>query len=240
MLERAPKRLGSQPQSLGTGRKVGCEPVRMALHTGNETLGTFPTISKKKSDSLYAHAVSPLPSAATAASPEPALQPESSAPSMLDEPSLSRQWIVRRLQRALGMEQRHASLWAGMAGRAGKRWDSVVRASSESAAARAATLVAAIEELGSAPYPTVRIAGSLWSAAGWLLGTASRRAAVYTSRRAAAHALAEYVALSALVDGAAGVPESFIETVSPLLATAVSDAARFHGANANEGGQKAE
>jgi hypothetical protein len=63
---------------------------------------------------------------------------------------------------------------------------------------------------------------------------------VYTSRRAAAHALAEYVALSALVDGAAGVPENLIETVSPLLASAVSDAARFREANASEGEQKAE
>jgi hypothetical protein len=160
--------------------------------------------------------------------------------SMLDEPSLSRQWIVRRLQRALSMDLRHASLWGGMSGRIRGPWDSVIRASGESAATRAATLAAAIEELGSVPYPTVGITGSLCSAAGWLLGTTSHRAALYTSRRAASQALAEYGALVALVDGAVGVPESFIETVSPLLATAIADAARLRQADANEGARAAQ
>ena len=41
------KRLGSQPQSLGTGRKVGCEPVRMALHFGNGLPCSFPIFRKK-------------------------------------------------------------------------------------------------------------------------------------------------------------------------------------------------
>jgi hypothetical protein len=120
-----------------------------------------------------------------------------------------------------------------MVGRLGEPWGAAVRENAESATERTATLTATIEELGSAPYPTYRFTASLCSTAGWLLGTASRRAAMYASRRATSHALAEYAALAALVEGAAGVPENLVDTVKPLLATAVSDAAALRETGAD-------
>ena len=180
---------------------------------------------REKSLSMYAPRVNALKVATSASSPEPG--PEAGARSMLDEPSLSRQWVVRRLQRALSMENRHAPLWRGMARRIDAPWDSVVGSSAVASRERARAIAEIIERLGSSPYPTFGFAQPLCSAAGSLLGVLSRRAALFTSRRAASHALAEYVGLAALVDGAEGVPEDLLDAVTPLLATAASEAAVF-------------
>jgi len=91
--------------------------------------------------------------------------------------------------------------------------------------ARAITEI--IDGLGSSPYPTFGFAQPLCSAAGLLLGLVSRRAALSTSRRASSHALAEYIGLAALADGAEGVPEDLFDAVTPLLAAATSGAAMF-------------
>ncbi len=197
---------------------------------GNDLLGSFPTVPKETAESLYAPRVPPLPAATNASPPKPLLAPESAEPvvqGMLDEPSLSRQWIVRRLQRALSMENRHAPLNQGMARRIGAPWDSVVSESSSSARERARTIAEIIEELGISPYPTLAFARPLCSTAGWLLGSVGPRVALFASRRASSHALAEYVALAALVDGAEGVPEKLIDSVTPLLVTATSEASVF-------------
>ena len=53
------------------------------------------------------------------------------------------------------------------------------------------------------------------------------RVALFESRRTSSHAYAEYVALAALVDGAEGVPEKLIDSVTPLLVKATSEASVF-------------
>lgn len=55
------------------------------------------------------------------------------------------------------------------------------------------------------------------------------------SRRISAHAMAEYVALAALADGAPGVPGTLIDSISPLLAEAASKAAYFQDVLETEG-----
>ena len=55
----------------------------------------------------------------------------------------------------------------------------------------------------------------------------SQRTALGVLRRTSSHALAEYVSLAALVDGADGVPENLIDAVAPLLVTATSEESVF-------------
>ncbi len=193
----------------------------------NDPLGSFPTVPKENCRFDVCSPREPPPVSHQRLTSGAPLAPEPEALSMLDEPSLSRQWIVRRLQRALSMEYRHAPLWEGMAARIGAPWDSVARQSAGSARERARAIAEIIDGLGSSPYPTFGFAQPLCSAAGLLLGLVSRRAALSTSRRASSHALAEYVGLAALADGAEGVPEDLFDAVTPLLAAATSGAAMF-------------
>ena len=82
----------------------------------------------------------------------PASSPEA-ATTIFEEPSLSRQWVVRRLQRALTVER-----WAGPARDGLAHGAETLRGHGTTSAGRAEILESLIRDVGSEPYPSYGIA----------------------------------------------------------------------------------
>ncbi len=138
---------------------------------------------------------------------------------LFDEPGLSRQWVLRRLQRALTLDLAAAALQRGIA--ATTRRDATVASQlAQAAQERADTVRQLVESLGSAPYSSLGLARAAAATGGrlmGLLGSWSWRRAV---ERLAEHTLSEYDLLRVLVDGAPGVDPGLVDRVPPLLASA--------------------
>ncbi len=142
---------------------------------------------------------------------------------MLDDPTLSRQWVARRLQRALSVERWGAPLRAGLAG--GK--DGVHRILAVQAAAseaRAQRLVDLIQVLGSEPYSAVGVSTPLTRAAGRTLAAVSRGLANHAAAWLAEHTLSEYETLKAFVEDAPGIPAEISYGLAPLHREVVAEA----------------
>jgi hypothetical protein len=134
---------------------------------------------------------------------------------MLEEPSLSRQWVARRLQRALALERWGAPLRRGLARLPGPPGEALA-GHALAAEERAARLDELIRKVGSTPYPVGRIASPI---ARLLAATLARTSAALGWRaatRLAAHTLSEYASLAAFIDGAPGIPDDIGLTLAPL------------------------
>ncbi|HEX9698023.1 MAG TPA: hypothetical protein VGD06_01070 [Acidobacteriota bacterium] len=134
---------------------------------------------------------------------------------MLEEPSLSRQWVARRLQRALALERWGSPLRRGLArlpGPPGEALASQALAAEE----RAARLDELIRRVGSTPYPAGRIGAPIARRLAATLARASVELGWRAATRLAAHTLSEYASLAAFIDGAAGIPDDIGAALAPL------------------------
>jgi hypothetical protein len=142
----------------------------------------------------------------------PTSSPEA-AMTIFEEPSLSRQWVVRRLQRALTVER-----WAGPARDGLAHGADRLRPHGQTSADRAELLESLIREVGSEPYPSYGIAAPMTRFATGIVGRLcpplARRAGCFL----ATYTMAEYRALTAFVEGAPGVPGDLMDRVTPLEA----------------------
>ena len=143
---------------------------------------------------------------------------------MLDDASLSRQWVARRLQHALTMERWWAPLRHGLARRATTAQGQEAAEQALSSQQRAEELSQIIRSLGSEPYRSFGIGAPLARAAGWLVATFSPRLATWMGRHLVEHSWAEYEALAAFVEGATGVPAELAGAVAELRDDAARDA----------------
>jgi len=137
------------------------------------------------------------------------------AEGLFDEPSISRQWVARRLQRALTVER-----WGGPArdglSRIGGDEGLILAEQGRSAHKRALTLEGLIREIGAEPYPSWGIGAPTTRLAGGLLGSTSRALSRRLAHLIAEHTLSEYHTLEALVQDAPGVPPGLVERVTPM------------------------
>lgn len=140
---------------------------------------------------------------------------KTSTTGMLDEPSLSRQWVARRLQRALSVERWGAPLRAGLARTGGERGRTLGE-HGENAAQRARALEALIRSIGSEPYGSWGVGAPLTRAAATLVARTSTTVTRRVSLLMAEHTLSEYSALEALVQKAPGVPEDLFDALTPM------------------------
>ncbi len=148
---------------------------------------------------------------------------EPSSNGMLDDPALSRQWVARRLQRALSVELWGAPLRVGLAG--GKDGPHRILAVHAAAAeARAQRLVEPIRLLGSEPYSALGVSPPLTRAAGRALAAVSRGMADRTAEWLAEHTLSEYEALNAFVEDAPGIPAEIAYAIVPLQQQVLEEA----------------
>ena len=135
---------------------------------------------------------------------------------MLDEPSISRQWVARRLQRALSMERWCGALREGF-GQKQDRTGQILRAHSGNAESRALRLESMIRETGSEPYgswglgfkATARLGGSA-------LAHLSLRLMYQAAELIAEHTLSEYVNLMAFLEDATGIDRALPEAIKPM------------------------
>lgn len=139
----------------------------------------------------------------------------SSTAGMLDEPSLSRQWVARRLQRALSVERWGAPLRAGLA-RIGGEHGRTLSQHGKNAAQRARGLEALIRSIGSEPYGSWGVGAPLTRAAAALVAYTGTTVTRRVSLLMAEHTLSEYSALEALVQKAPGVPEDLFDALTPM------------------------
>ena len=148
-------------------------------------------------------------------------QPSSNG--MLDDPTLSRQWVARRLQRALSVERWGAPLRAGLAGgKDGPHRILVIHAAA--AEERAQRLVELIQLLGSEPYSALGVSPPFTRAAGRSLAAVSRSLADRAAEWLAEHTLGEYEALNAVVEDAPGIPDEISYAIAPLRQKALEEA----------------
>ena len=148
---------------------------------------------------------------------------------MLDEPQLSRQWVVRRMQRALTIDRTAAALLRGLAHGGGARRPALARAAEE-AAGRAERLLELIRAIGSVPYPSWGVASTAARWAGRFAARLPWSWQRYALRRLAAFTLAEYDALRAFVRTAVGIPDSVRPAAPELFDSASQEYALLTGA----------
>jgi hypothetical protein len=150
-------------------------------------------------------------------------EPAEAAPAHLfDHPDLSRQWILRRLQRALTADLAATALLSGLAASVAKRDRPFLANLASGAAERAERVRDLIIELGSSPYSSIGLARRVSTAGGFVLGWTGSALWRPCIRRLAMHMLSEYDLLIGLVAGAGGVDPGLAEQLRPLLASARS------------------
>ncbi len=141
--------------------------------------------------------------------------------SLFDEPSISRQWVLRRLQKALTTDLAAGAFQRGL-GRSCPRADRELLATlAEGAETRATAVREMIVGEGGAPYQSIGLARACSHAGGTLLGplTFAWRPGM---RLLAEHMLQEYDALVAQVRTAPGVSDALTPSAEPLLESARS------------------
>ncbi len=141
---------------------------------------------------------------------------------MLDEPSLSRQWVARRLQRALSVERWCGPLREGF-GRSPSNTGNILRTHGGRAAERALRLEALIREMGGEPYGSSGLGAKMARFGGRLVPLLSLRLTRHAAMLIAEHTLSEYEALDAIVQAAAGIDSTVSEAIEPLGAQVASE-----------------
>ena len=141
---------------------------------------------------------------------------------IFDEPSISRQWVARRLQRALTVERWGGPARTGLSRVAGKEGRLLVE-QGKSAEERTRVLESLIRDVGAEPYSTLGIGAPTTRFITALLG----RTSGYLTRRLAnliaEHTLSEYRSLEALVENAPGVPADLLDRVTPMRAQSAEE-----------------
>lgn len=138
---------------------------------------------------------------------------------LFDDPGHSRQWVLRRLQRALTLDLAAAALMRGISATA--RADAkTARLAALAAQSRADGVRGIITGLGSVPYSSVGLARAAASTGGRLLGLLGSWSWRYPTRRLAEHTYSEYDLLRAFIEGSTGVDQELAAEVAPLLASA--------------------
>lgn len=145
------------------------------------------------------------------------------APSLLEDPDLSRQWVLRRLQRALTLDLAATALESGIAVTARDPDRETARLLAGDARRRSEVIRTLIETLGSVPYSSIGLARAGARVGGTLLGLLGGWAWRMPLRKLATHTLSEYDALLAFVDGAEGIELDLTAQVGPLLESAQRD-----------------
>lgn len=134
---------------------------------------------------------------------------------MLEDPSLSRQWVARRLQRALSLEYWGGAARRGLA-RGGSPLAGLMAEHATHSAARAADLTILIQDIGSSPYPGWGIGARLTAPLTRGIALTSSGLARRLARMLAEHTLSEYRNLEAFVEDAPGVAPEMRERVGPM------------------------
>ena len=135
---------------------------------------------------------------------------------MLDEPSISRQWVARRLQRALSIERWCGSLREGFA-RKPDRLGQILRTHSCNAESRALSLESMIRATGSEPYGSWGLGfKSAARLGGSILAHLSLRLKYVTAELVAKHTLSEYVSLVAFLEDAPGIDRALPDAIEPM------------------------
>ena len=134
---------------------------------------------------------------------------------MLDEPSLSRQWVTRRLQRALSVERWCWALRGGFARKPG-RTGQILREHSDNSESRALRLESMIREAGSEPYGTSGLGFKAARLGGSVLAHLSLRLMYQAAELIAEHTLSEYVSLMAFLEDATGFDRALPEAIKPM------------------------
>ena len=141
---------------------------------------------------------------------------------IFDEPSISRQWVARRLQRALSIERWGGAVRGGFGAIPGAPGVLLAR-HADQAAGRAAVIYEQIESIGATPYGHITLLASLTRGAAGLFARVGRPFARKLALMLAEHTLSEYENLGALAEGAPGVPPEIAVALAPLQALALEE-----------------
>lgn len=155
---------------------------------------------------------------------------------MLDDPGHLRQWLARRLQRALTLERWGEGLRRGL-GRQGPPWEAVLREGAVASARRRRRLHRLLRQLDVPPYGSLGLASPLGRLLGSLLALISSRGARAATARLLEHTLAEYTTLTALVKDSPGLAEVVTEDVRRLLGSARREARAWERLRADPGNE---
>lgn len=139
------------------------------------------------------------------------------AKGIFDEPSISRQWVARRLQRALTVERWGGPARTGLSRLRGDRGRLLLE-HGQAAGKRAQTLESLIREVGAEPYFALGIGAPTTRFAAALLGRTSGYLAHRLATLIAEHTLSEYRGLEAFVQDAPGVPADIFDRVISMRA----------------------
>jgi len=138
---------------------------------------------------------------------------------LFDEPSISRQWVLRRLQQALTTDLAAGAFQAGLS-RACPRADRELLGELATAAqTRARTVREMITDEGGTPYQSIGLAQACSRVGGLLLGPLAF-AWRPGLRMLAEHTLQEYDALVSQVRTAPGISDGLAPRTAPLLESA--------------------
>jgi len=141
--------------------------------------------------------------------------------SLFDEPSISRQWVLRRLQKALTTDLAAAAFQAGLSRSCSSSDRELLGELAEAAETRAGAVREMIVYEGGTPYQSIGLARACSRVGGLLLGPLAFvwRPAL---RLLAEHTLQEYDALVAHVLTAPGISDRLPPRAGPLLESARS------------------
>lgn len=138
---------------------------------------------------------------------------------LFDEPSISRQWVLRRLQKALTTDLAAGAFHAGLSRSCPRADRQLLEELAQAADARASTVREMITHEGGTPYQSVGLAQACSRVGGFLLGPLpfAWRPGL---RLLAEHTLQEYNALVAQVRTAPGISDELAPRAEPLLKSA--------------------
>ena len=148
---------------------------------------------------------------------------------MLEEPSLSHQWVVRRLQRALTLDLAAGALYRGLSAAGPASYRETLGAVGRSAATRARLLDEMIRSEDSVPYSSIGLSRALCRLGGHLAGRLPWQWWHGWLVRLAEHTLSEYDAWQGFVAGAIGIGDTGRRLAPDLLQSAEADYASLSG-----------
>lgn len=143
------------------------------------------------------------------------MDPATRASDMLEDPVISRQWVLRRLQKTLTADLAVAGFVRGLESHAGERWSEALACAEERISDRARRVRELIEHEGGTPYSSVGLGRAASRVGGWLLGLLGHRLWRPLLLRFAEQSYAELDGLAAFARGAPGVSERVAEGIAP-------------------------
>ncbi len=147
--------------------------------------------------------------------------------SLFDEPSISRQWVLRRLQKALTTDLAAGAFETGLSRSCSRPDRELLSELAEAAETRAGTVREMIIVEGGTPYQSIGLARACSRVGGLFLGPLAF-AWRPGLRLLAEHTLQEYDALLAQVRTAPGISDQLAPQAEPLLESARRDYAALN------------